>query len=40
MTGLRWNSQITEKAIEPLTKEDILSVYKKDKDQTSVEERC
>jgi len=29
MTGLRWNSQIPEKAIEPLTKEDILSVYRR-----------
>lgn len=33
MTALRWNSQITENAIEPLTKEDILSVYAEGKDE-------
>lgn len=29
-TGLRQHSQITEKAIIPLTKDEILSVYDKD----------
>lgn len=33
MTELRWNSQITEIAIKPLTKEDILSVYVEGKDE-------
>lgn len=33
MTGLRWNSHVTENVIKPLTREDILSVYKEGKDE-------
>ncbi len=32
MTSLRWHSQITEKAITPLSKEEILAVYSEGKD--------